>query len=237
MQSNTTAELAAALAKAQGAMANATLNKINPHFRARYADLASVLDAARKPLSENGLAVTQATELRDGALVLVTTLHHVSGQWIASEFPLPASAKPQEMGSALTYARRYTLTALICNAADEDDDANAAESAKQKIAAPKPSAVAPQQIEPPCDPTTGEIVPHAIALPCNNGAPDWIAWAPIYIAGVKSSRTLGEADDWHLANQQHIDALAQDAPKVHKRMVDAVAKFRASLAPETGAVQ
>jgi hypothetical protein len=116
-------ELAAALAKAQGAMENAIMNRVNPHFKSRYADLAAVFDAARKPLSANGLAVVQT--IGDG--VLHTRLLHTSGQWIASEHPLPLSGRPQEIGSALTYARRYSLSALIGIAADEDDDANAAQ--------------------------------------------------------------------------------------------------------------
>jgi hypothetical protein len=127
MQSNQLNELAAALAKAQGAMTNATMNRVNPHFKSKYADLASVLDAIRKPLSENGLAVTQTVEMRDGCMVLRTTLLHAGGQWVASEYPLPLAARPQEMGSALTYARRYSLTSLICTSADEDDDAERAE--------------------------------------------------------------------------------------------------------------
>jgi hypothetical protein len=121
-------ELAAALAKAQGSMENATMNRVNPHFKSKYADLASVLDAVRKPLSENGLAVVQA--IHDGNLK--TILMHTSGQWVESLYPLPAAARPQEMGSALTYARRYSLSAITGIAADEDDDANAAESSKQR---------------------------------------------------------------------------------------------------------
>jgi len=116
-------ELAAALAAAQGAMKNAVMNRTNPHFKSRYADLAAIWDAARQPLSANGLAVVQT--IGDG--VLHTRLLHTSGQWIASEHPLPMSGRPQEIGSALTYARRYSLSALIGIAADEDDDANAAQ--------------------------------------------------------------------------------------------------------------
>lgn len=133
MKSEQITELAAALAKAQGSMAPAVMNRVNPHFKSKYADLSAVMDAIRAPLAANGLAVTQTTEIRDGALVLATTLHHSSGQWIASEYPLPAAGRPQEMGSALTYARRYSLSALIGVAADEDDDVNAAEAGKQKI--------------------------------------------------------------------------------------------------------
>lgn len=115
-------ELAGALAKAQGAMNNASMNRINPHFKSKYADLAALWDAVRKPLSDNGLSVVQI--IRDGSLH--TMLLHTSGQRLCSDYPLPATARPQEMGSALTYARRYSLSALVGIAADEDDDATAA---------------------------------------------------------------------------------------------------------------
>jgi ERF superfamily len=114
-------ELAGALAKAQGAMNNASMNRINPHFKSKYADLAALWDAVRKPLSDNGLSVVQI--IRDGSLH--TMLLHTSGQRLCSDYPLPATARPQEMGSALTYARRYSLSALVGIAADEDDDATA----------------------------------------------------------------------------------------------------------------
>jgi len=121
-------ELAAALAAAQGMMENAIMNRVNPHFKSKYADLAAIFDAARKPLSANGLAIVQT--IGDG--VLHTRLLHTSGQWIASEHPLPMTGRPQEIGSALTYARRYSLSALIGIAADEDDDANAASRSNGK---------------------------------------------------------------------------------------------------------
>jgi len=128
MKSEQINEIAAALSKAQGAMQNAVMDKINPHFRSRYATLASVLDSIRKPLSDNGLAVTQTIGIQNGGMVLTTMLMHTSGQWLSSEYPLPIG-KPQEMGSAQTYARRYSLAALVCNSSEEDDDANAAQSA------------------------------------------------------------------------------------------------------------
>lgn len=137
MQSEATNELAAALAKAQGTMKAATFNKINPHFKNRYADLAAVVDAIRAPLSANGLAYTQATEVREGGLLLVTTLLHSSGQWVASEYPLPQAARPQELGSALTYAKRYSLSAIVGVAADDDDDAEGARAKDQTSSTPK----------------------------------------------------------------------------------------------------
>lgn len=126
LQSDTLTDLSAALVKAQQALKAAPFNRTNPHFKNKYADLASVLDTIRKPLADQGLSVTQTTEMRAGTFCLVTTLRHASGQWIASEYPLPQTARPQELGSALTYARRYSLSAIACIAADEDDDAEGA---------------------------------------------------------------------------------------------------------------
>ncbi len=128
MQSEQINELAVALAKAQGTMKNAAMDKVNPHFRSRYASLASVLDAIRDPLSANGLSITSQ---RKGD-TLYTTLWHDSGQWLRTEYPLPAVERPQEMGSILTYAKRYSISGLVCNASDEDDDANAADAAVKK---------------------------------------------------------------------------------------------------------
>lgn len=134
-------ELAAALAAAQGMMENAIMNRLNPHFKTKYADLAAVLNAARKPLSANGLAIVQT--IGDG--VLHTRLLHTSGQWIASEHPLLMSGRPQEIGSALTYARRYSLSALIGIAADEDDDATGAEKTHRTNG--KPELLNAEQME------------------------------------------------------------------------------------------
>lgn len=124
-ESEQTAEIASALAKAQAVMGPAIINRQNPHFKNRYADLAAVFEAIRKPLADNGLAITQTTEISEGFFMLVTKLRHTSGQWIASEYPLPLNAKPQEIGSALTYARRYSVSALTGVVADEDDDGEA----------------------------------------------------------------------------------------------------------------
>jgi hypothetical protein len=129
-QSEQINELAAALAKAQGSMANATMNRTNPHFKSKYADLSSVLDAIRAPLSASGLSVVQTMQVTERGLVLRTTLMHASGQFISTEYPLPSTQRPHEMGSALTYARRYSLAALVCNSADEDDDGNMAMDSK-----------------------------------------------------------------------------------------------------------
>lgn len=121
-------EIAAALAKAQGEINNAILNKTNPHFKNRYADLAAVRDAVNGSLSKHGIAHTQILGEENDRMVLYTTLLHASGQWLMSEFHLNGSiVKPQDIGSALTYARRYSLSAICGIASEEDDDGNAAQ--------------------------------------------------------------------------------------------------------------
>ncbi len=124
--SPTIGALAAALAKAQGVMGGAKKDAINPHFRAKYADLASIWDACREPLSVSGLAVIQLTQPATGGVTVVTILAHASGEWIRSELFMPC-AKPdaQGLGSAITYARRYALAAIV-GVAPEDDDAEGA---------------------------------------------------------------------------------------------------------------
>jgi hypothetical protein len=122
--------LAGALAKAQGEMASAAKANINPHFKSRYADLASIWDACRVPLSKNGLAVLQPVRA-DGAKVTITTIiAHSSGQWLSESLTMTAQQNtPQAVGSAITYGRRYGLSAMV-GIAPDDDDGNAA-SARQ----------------------------------------------------------------------------------------------------------
>jgi hypothetical protein len=118
-------QLATALAAAQSEMKNAKLNKVNPHFKSKYADLAEIRDTVTPALSKHGIAVVNGTDATEGGLHVVTRLIHKSGQWIESRFPI-AYDKPQTMGSAITYGKRYNLAAVANIAADEDDDANAA---------------------------------------------------------------------------------------------------------------
>lgn len=119
-------ELAAALAKAQGVLEGALKGKVNPAFKTKYADLASVWDAAREPLSSNGLSVVQLTQEAEGGMVLVTMLMHSSGQWVSSRYPIrPVKSDPQGYGSALSYARRYSLMSVV-GVSPEEDDGNAA---------------------------------------------------------------------------------------------------------------
>ena len=129
-------KLAPALAKAQGAIENAKKDSVNPHFKSKYADLASVWDACRKPLTDNGLSVIQSLGNDDGRVSCDTMLLHVSGQWIRSGFSMtPQQNTPQAFGSCATYLRRYSLQAVVGVAPDEDDGNQA--SNKGSIYAPQ----------------------------------------------------------------------------------------------------
>lgn len=125
IQSEAINELAGALSKAQGEMQAAIKDKVNPFYKSSYADLGSVWDAARPVLSKHGLCVMQTTELTaEGArIVMVTTLAHTSGQWVKSFLPLnPSKNDSQGIGSAITYLRRYSLSAIVGVVCDDDDD-------------------------------------------------------------------------------------------------------------------
>jgi hypothetical protein len=227
MESEQTADLATALAKAQAAIKPAIINKMNPHFKNRYADLAAVREAILQPLADNALSVTQTTELRDGFFVLVTKLRHSSGQWVASEYPLPTNGKPQEIGSAITYARRYSLSAILCIAADDDDDgeaANAAATSKTNgAAASKASPIKPAKQEAPADQTTGEISPHKIAQD------EPMRWGQAFVAAINNAKDQAEIDNWLVANSDRLDALEDTAPKIRERLMTRVEQKLKSL--------
>lgn len=130
------AELAKALAKAQGAMAGASKDSVNPHFKNKYADLAAVWDAIRKPLADNGLSVVQFPRTVQQGVEIETTLLHTSGEFVRDALWLPCSKNDaQGIGSAITYGRRYALMA-VCGIAPVDDDGEAAVASTPRDAAP-----------------------------------------------------------------------------------------------------
>lgn len=159
--SATIGKLAEALSKVQGEMGAAEKNADNPYFKSKYADLATCWGVAREPLSRNGLAVVQTTaqsfeeigEANRKQLVITinTILMHSSGEWISGSMSMPlAKNDPQGVGSAVSYGRRYGLSAILgIVGKDEDDDANAASMPPQtaparKAAAKAQAASAPQ---------------------------------------------------------------------------------------------
>lgn len=115
-------ELAAALSKAQSQMANPKKSAENPFFKMKYATLDEVWDVARKPLTENHLSIVQSPEKDGSDLAITTLLLHNSGQFLSSKLTVtPKAQDVQSVGSAITYARRYALMAIL-GIAPEDDD-------------------------------------------------------------------------------------------------------------------
>lgn len=130
-KSESVKELATALAKAQAAIKGAVKDTNNPHFNKKYADLASVVEAIREPLATNGLSYVQIAHDGDASAKIETLILHSSGEWLSSGIvSVPVvKADAQGFGSALTYSRRYSLSAAF-GVAPEDDDGNAAAKAK-----------------------------------------------------------------------------------------------------------
>ena len=141
-------KLAEALSAAQGQMTNATKNSTNPHFKSRYADLAAVIDCSKEALAKNGLSIVQIPSGKPPFVQVTTMLMHKTGQYITGEITLKSrSDSPQDMGSAITYAKRYALSAMLNIAADDDDDGNASsKTAPAQQYTPRPTQKTSDQI-------------------------------------------------------------------------------------------
>ncbi len=139
METMTFSKIASALVKAQKAFGPALKTSSNPHFRSRYADLSACVEAVIDALNNNGIAMMQRVTPSDTGVIVETMLIHESGETISNgQLHVPASKHDaQGYGSALTYARRYSLMAA-CGIAPEDDDGNAASKRPATPAVPTP---------------------------------------------------------------------------------------------------
>jgi hypothetical protein len=125
-KSDSIVNIAPALVKAQAEIKAALKDSTNPHFRSKYADLSSVVDAVKAPLLKQGIAFLQGVHDAVDGVAVETMLLHNSGEWISSTMRLPAVKQDaQGYGSAITYGRRYGLQSM-CGVPAEDDDGNAA---------------------------------------------------------------------------------------------------------------
>ena len=139
-------QIFAALVKAQRAFGPALKDKTNPAFRSKYADLGACIDAVQEALNSNGIALVQSTREDSTGVTVETLFLHESGEsWASGPLHVPAAKQdPQGYGSALTYARRYSLMAA-CGIAPEDDDGNAA---SQGAASHRPANGGPADMSP-----------------------------------------------------------------------------------------
>jgi hypothetical protein len=127
--SESIANLAKALSAFQGEIKNPANTAVNPFFKSKYAPLADVINSIRPALSKHGLSILQSSESEGDTVSVTTLLMHASGEWIESDRLAlkPDKLTPQGAGAVITYARRYSLSALLNISSEDDDDANSAE--------------------------------------------------------------------------------------------------------------
>lgn len=140
MQSEKIDLLATALCEAQKVIKSAHKDSENPFFKSKYADLTSTWEACKEALTTNGLSVVQTMQ----GNTLETVLLHKSGQWISGNCPLiNLKGDMQGLGSSISYARRYSLAAIVGVTADDDDAQDAGQSKPTIMATAKPSRSVP----------------------------------------------------------------------------------------------
>ena len=180
---------AEALVKVQGAIKTAVKDATNPAFRSKYADLGAVWEAVKPALQANGFAVVQSPNFEGDNMYLETTLLHVSGERMTGRYPLrPTKPDPQGFGSAITYARRYSISAMLGVVADEDDDGNAASAPAGKrelqsnVSHTPPAQMRAEQASPTDDEDVVEGVKNWVAkqkalIDAATRLPDLFMWA------------------------------------------------------------
>jgi hypothetical protein len=192
--------LAKALATVQKTIKNPPKNGVNPHFNSKYVHLSDGLDAIRAALSAEGIAIIQGTELMEGFIFLNTRLIHSGGEWIESTYPVGSpNDRPQALGSAMTYARRYSIFGMVGVAGDDDDDGNAAEEAASQSPQKGRSRAAPRIATPGFTPEESEKVFNAMTAVLNMVS------------------TREELVDWATDNRDH---KAKLTPEHNKKITD-----------------
>lgn len=137
-------EIAKALVKAQAAITHAVKDSVNPFHKNKYADMAAVIEAVKKPLNDNGISFLQAVNMTETSPMVETILLHESGQYLMTKTPIYCQKPndPQALGTGITYSKRYALQALL-GLPSEDDDGNSAsqvgKSQTTPAAAPAPN--------------------------------------------------------------------------------------------------
>lgn len=203
---------AQAFVQLQAEIKPAIKDATNPAFRSKYADLGAVWEAVKEPLKEHGFAVIQMPQFEGDTMYLETIILHVSGEKMAGRYPIkPTKQDPQGFGSAITYARRYSISAMLGVIADEDDDGNAASA---KPSAPQRPPTTP---EPPPPPPQDEDVLDGIknwvrdqkaVIDKAKKLPDLTAWLDSHGA------INGEAANWvKPVSGTPLDRLKRKAPE------------------------
>ena len=235
MQTESIDKLAAALSKAQGEIGGATKGSVNPHFKSRYADLASVVEAVREPFAKNGLAYQQPYRNNDGQLCIVTRIIHTSGQWVEDDgVPLLLSKQDmQGLGSASTYARRYGLMAAA-GVAPEDDDGNAAVGESRGTAKPVPVKRGTAKRGTPAIKIEVPAEPGLIPVPAPSNGSDmkvvWQTWCKAFLETIDACDDVSAVNAWMKANADVLKNLAVSSTAAYQHIENTVKAKRGTLA-------
>jgi hypothetical protein len=189
-------EIASALVKAQKAFGPALKTSTNPAFRSKYAKLENCIEAVIDALNDNGIMLMQPTHLCEDGVIVETMFLHESGEQISNgKLHVPATKHDaQGYGSALTYARRYSLLAA-CGIAAEDDDGEAASKPKAAPAKPAAQPASPAKAAPPPAKIEGKEGPWQLKISIEPEG-DFADWASIVMDATKLGleQAASEAD-------------------------------------------
>ena len=212
-------EIATALVKAQREFGPALKTSTNPHFRSRYADLSACVEAVLDALNNNGIYLMQLTEEHEAGVKVSTTFIHESGEQLSggSLFMPATKHDAQGFGSALSYARRYSLMAA-CGIAPEDDDGNQAVKTAP-VVAPKPVAKPATPPAPPTPPKKMEGHDREWQLKVS-AEPDteWENWLAVVVEATVTALDMAE-------NLDHVMSIWRTNANIYKQIEqqDAVA--------------
>ena len=182
-------QIATAFAEFQAEIKDPARDGENPHFRSKYVQIDGLLAAVRPILSKHGLSIVQSTGGNGQDISVSTMLMHKSGEWIETDALMikPAKADPQGCMSAITYSRRYSLSAALGVAWDDDDDGNAA-------SAPKPAKAKAKAKTPTKDDYLREVAAEAKKQHLGGKEVQYILRTR-YQKSASSELTLEEASD------------------------------------------
>lgn len=204
-------EIASALVKAQKAFGPALKTSTNPAFRSKYAKLENCIEAVIDALNDNGIMLMQNTHDTEAGITVETIFLHESGEVLSNGKLFVPAAKhdPQGFGSALTYARRYSLMAA-CGIAPEDDDGNAGAKAVQEQKAKPVAQAAPAKASPPPAKIEGKEGPWQLKVSIEPEG-EFADWAGIVMDATKLG--LEQA-----ANEADVMAIFRNNKNIYDRM-------------------
>ena len=219
--SATIGQVAAALAKAQATFPEVRKNKhVRVQTRNRgsyefdYADLNAILAACKNALTQNQLSVSQLILPNGQGMVLRTLLMHSSGEFLSSAMFLNRRENPQELGSEITYMKRYALSSMLGIAADDDDDGNlaAGNDAQQRKPNGQSNGQRQQDRKAPAKPDVQTVQ----VAQDKDGNPDWKTFAEALKAEVKKAPDVVFINELVKAHNGAISNLKSNAPDLCK---------------------